>query len=131
MGYAEPLYLSAELDLIRNGLVSSISGVIAGSSNDTSAVTGEGLQKLAMLNQMLGDDDEFWSKVKEFRRVMLLRTVLTWPSAVKESQLSWIVSTEVLQLFRFLLPSASMPGDLMEKGIALLKESLQVIFALN
>lgn len=127
MGYAEPLFLSAELDLTRNSLVSSISGIIANSSNDNMAViTGEGLQKLAMLNVMLEDDDVFWSKVKEFRRVMLLKAVLNWPNAVKESQLSWIVSTEVLQLFRSLLPWGPMPGDLLEKGIGVLKDSLQV-----
>lgn len=126
MGYAEPLFLSAELDLTRNSLVSSISGIIANSSNDNTAVTGEGLQKLSMLNVMLEDDDVFWSKVKEFRRVMLLKTVLNWPNAVKESQLSWIVSTEVLQLFRSLLPWGPMPGDLLEKGISVLKDSLQV-----
>jgi len=79
-----------------------------------------------MLNVMLEDDDVFWSKVKEFRRVMLLKTVLDWPNAVKESQLLWIVSTEVLQLFRFLLPWGPTPGDLLEKGIGLLKDSLQV-----
>jgi|SRR5277367_332651 hypothetical protein len=124
VGYAEPLFLSAELDLTRNTLVSSISGIIASFSIDIA--TGEGLQKLALLNTILGDDDEFWSKVKEIRRFMLLKTVLNWPSLAKRSQLSWVVSTEVLQLLRFLLPWGPMPGDIRETGFGLLGNSLQV-----
>jgi len=124
VGYAEPLFLSAELDFTRNSLVSSISGIIASFSLDNA--TGEGLQKLAMLNAILGDEDEFWSKVTDFRRHMLLRTVSNWPSLVIRTQLSWVVSTEVLQLFRFLLPWSRMPGDILETGFSLLKNSLQV-----
>ena len=128
MGYAEPLFLSPELDLTRNSLVSSISGIIANPGSDNAAVTGEGLQKLSMLNTMLEDDDVFWSKVKEFRRVMLLKTVVNWPNVVKDSGFSWIVLSEVLRLFRFLLPWSPMPGDVLEKGLELLKDSLQVRF---
>ena len=126
MGYAEPLYLSPELDLVRNGLVSSISGIITNVGSDTSAVTVEGIPKLAMLNAMLEEDDQFWSKVKEFRRVMLLKTVVDWPAAVRDSGVSWVVLTEVLQLLRSLLPWGPTPGNVLEKCLQLLKDSLQV-----
>lgn len=124
VGYAEQLFLSAELDLTRNTLVSSISGIVASFSNRIA--TGEGLQKLAMLNTILGDDDEFWSKVREFRRFMLLRTVLNWPGLVSHSQISWVVSTEVLQIFRFLLPWSPISRDILELGFFRLRNSLQV-----
>jgi hypothetical protein len=113
---------------VLNGLVSSISGIIVtNDSNSNSAVGEEGLVKLTMLNTVCEVDDVFWSKVKEFRIVMLLKTVLNWPSAVEGSQVSRVVSTEILRLLRSLFPWIKhINGDFWEKAVHVLKDALQV-----
>jgi hypothetical protein len=124
-GYAELLVGSEELDLLLNGLVSSISGIIA--SPGSTAVVQGGIKKLAILNAMCDVDDTFWSRVKEFRIIMLLKTVLDWPSAVEGSSHSWVVSTEVLRLLRSVIPWVKhVESDFWGKGLDLLKEALEV-----
>jgi hypothetical protein len=128
LGYAELLVGSKELDLILNSLVSSVSGIIPTiGSNSTSAIVGEGLQKLTLLNTLEGVDDTFWSRVKEFRIMMLFKTVLQWSVTVKDLEVSWVVSTEALRLMRSLLPWIKhINGDFWENGITVLKEALEV-----
>jgi hypothetical protein len=126
LGYAELLVGSKELDLLLNGIVSSISGI-----NTSTAVVEEGLQKLTTLNTLCEVDDMCWSRVKEFRIVMLLKTVLNWWSVVKDSHESWVISTEVLQLMKSLFPWIKhIDGDFWARGMTLLKEALDVIPAL-
>lgn len=123
LGYAELLVGSKELDLLLNGLVSSTSGIIA--SPGSTAVAEEGLLKLTMLNAMCEVDDTFWSRVKEFRIIMLLKTVLNWPTDLANS---WVVITEILRLVRSLLPWIKhVDGDFWERGLNLLKEALEVV----
>jgi len=123
-GYAELLAGSKELDLLLNGFVSSISGIIA--SPESTIVSEEGLQKLTMLNTMCEVDDTFWSRVKEFRIVMLLRTVLDWPTITGGSPNSWVVRTEILRLLRSLLPWINhIDGDFWGKGLNVLNEALE------
>jgi hypothetical protein len=129
-GNAELLTGSNELDLILNGLVSSISGIIATNGTSSSpAILDEGLQKLTALNTLSEVDESFWSRVKEFRIVMLVKTILDWPSAVLRSSNSWIVTTEILRLLRSLLVwSKHIDGDFWEKLTVLLKDALLVFF---
>lgn len=129
LGYAELLAGSKELDLILNSLVSSISGIVPTTgSNFASTIRDEGLKKLTLLNLLEGVDNTFWSRVKEFRIVMLLKTVLNWPAAVKGLEGSWVVSSEVLRLMRSLLSSIKhIDGDFWEKGLTAMKEALEVI----
>lgn len=128
LGYAELLVASNDLDLILNGLVSSISGIIPGSaSGSASIIENEGLQKLTTLNILCEADETFWSRIKELRIVMILRAVFNWPTIVKDSPTSWIISTEILRLQRSLLPWIKhLDGDFWEKGMSLLKSSLEV-----
>lgn len=124
-GYAELLVGSKELDLLLNGFVSSISGIIA--SPESTTVSEEGLQKLTTLNTMCEVDDTFWSRVKEFRIVMLLKTVLDWHIVSSGSRNSWVVKTEILRLLRSLLPWIKhIDGDFWGKGLNLLNEALKV-----
>jgi hypothetical protein len=59
---------------------------------------------------------------------MLVKTVVSWPRAVIGTPISWIVTTEVLRLMRTLLPWIKhVDGDFWEKGIEIVKESLEVI----
>lgn len=129
-GNAELLTGSNELDLILNGLVSSISGIIATNGTSSSpAILDEGLQKLTALNTLSEVDESFWSRVKEFRIVMLVKTILDWPSAVLRSSNSWIVTTEILRLLRSLLVWIKhIDGDFWEKMTVLLKDALFVFF---
>ena len=124
-GYADFLVGSKELDLILDGLVSSISGIIV---NTPSTTVGEaGLMKLTTLNTLCEVDDTFWSRVKESRIVMLLKTVLNWPSATDGSSISWVLSTELLRFLRSLLPWIQhIDGDFWKRGLKLLTEALEV-----
>jgi hypothetical protein len=129
VGNAELLAGSNELDLVLNGLVSSISGIIytTGSSSSHAVVTDD-LRKLTALNTMSEVDETFWSRVKEFRIVMLVKTVLDWPNAVADSSASWITSTEMLRLMRSLLVWIKhIDGDFWEKMIILLQDALEVV----
>ena len=129
VGNAELLAGSNELDLILNGLVSSISGIIYtnGSSSSHTVVT-DGLRKLTALNTMSEVDETFWSRVKEFRIVMVVKTVLDWPNGVAGSSASWIISTEILRLMRSLLVWIKhLDGDFWEKMINLLQDALEVV----
>ena len=125
-GYSELLSHSKELILLLNGLVSSISGIIAGTAT-TSTILGEGLQKLSALNTMSEEVDSFWASLKQFRVLMLIRTILQWRDVVTDTQASWIVSTELLRLIRSLVPSIKhLNGDFWEKAFDLLRSSLDV-----
>ena len=130
-GYAELLVGSKELDLILNGLVSSISGIIVSpTSGSAFTVTGDGLPKLTTLNTLCEVDDTFWSRVKEFRIVMLLKTLLNWPSVMDRFPGSWVVSTEILRLLRSLLPWIKhIDGDFWGKTLNLLNEAFEVRLA--
>ena len=130
-GYAELLVGSKELDLILNGLVSSISGIIVSpGSNSTSAVIGEGLQKLTTLNTLSEVDNTFWSRVKEFRVVMLLKTVLNWPTVTEGSHSSWVVSTEILRLLKSLLPWIKhIDGEFWEMSLNLVNKAFKVLLS--
>ena len=124
-GYSELLNGSKDLELILNGLVSSISGITA--SGGVQALIQDGLPKLASLNILCEVDDSFWNRVKEFRVVMLLRTTLNWVNALLESSVHWLVSAEVLRLVRSLLPWIKhSEGDFWEKIYSLLYDSLEV-----
>jgi hypothetical protein len=126
-GYSELLNGSKELDLILNGLVSSVSGINA--SAGAEALIQDGLPKLASLNVLCEVDDSFWNRVKEFRVIMLLRTTLNWVDALQESSALWLVSTEVLRLVRSLLPWIKhAEGDFWQKIYFLLFDSLEVRF---
>jgi hypothetical protein len=122
---------SKELDLILNGLVSSISGIIVSpGSNSASGVIGEGLRKLTTLNILCEVDDTFWSRVKEFRIVMLLKTVLNWPTVTEGCHSSWVVSTEILRLFKsLLLWIKHIDGDFWENILNMVNEAFKVLLA--
>jgi hypothetical protein len=125
--YAEPLNGQKELDLILNGLVSSISGIIADGTN-SEIIQRDGLQKLATLNTMCQSDESFWSRVKEFRIVMLVKTVLNWPGDVTDPAYSWILSTEILRLMRSLLPFIQhIEGEFWGNTMKILENSLEVV----
>jgi hypothetical protein len=124
-GYSELLNGSKELDLILNGLVSSVSGI--NPSAGAEALIQDGLPKLASLNVLSEVDDSFWNRVKEFRVIMLLRTTLNWVDALRDSSAHWLVSTEVLRLVRSLLPWIKhAEGDFWQKIYTLLFDSLVV-----
>jgi hypothetical protein len=129
VGNAELLAGSNELDLILNGLVSSISGIIyTNGSSSSHAVVTDGLRKLTALNTMSEVDETFWSRVKEFRIVMVVKTVLDWPNGVAGSSASWIISTEILRLMRSLLVRIKhIDGDFWEKMIIVLQDALEVV----
>jgi hypothetical protein len=130
-GYSELLHHSKELHLLLNGLVSSISGIIAGTS-PISRLLEEGLVKLAALNTMSEEDGSFCTSMKEFRILMLVKTVLQWKEVVVAHPESWILSVELLRLMKSLLPTIKrMNGDFWESTIGLLKSSLEVYNALN
>src|SRR5579859_3136519 len=84
--YAEKLAGQKELDLILNSLVSSISGIIA---NGSDTIQTDGLKLLATLNTICQADESFWSRIKEFRIIMLVKTVLNWPGDVIDPTYSW------------------------------------------
>ena len=124
-GYSELLNGSKELDLILNGLVSSISGVSA--SAGVAALTEDGLPKLTTLNVLCEIDESFWARIKEFRQIVLLRTTLYWVDVVRDSPFHWVVSTEVLRLVKSLLPwTKHAEADFWEKTYKLLNDSLEV-----
>jgi hypothetical protein len=120
---------SKELDLILNGLVSSVTGINA--SAGAEALIQDGLPKLASLNVLSEVDDSFWNRVKEFRVIMLLRTTLNWVDALRDSSAHRLVSTEVLRLVKSLLPWIKhTEGDFWGKIYTLLFDSLVVHFFL-
>ena len=124
LGFAELLVHSNELDLILNSLISALSGT---SKPPESLMIGEGLRLLAMLNTMTEVDEEFWGRVKEFRIVLLLKTVLPWPPAVESSTIAWVLSTEILRLIRSLLPwIKDIDSGFWKWEIELLKHALKV-----
>lgn len=123
--YAEKLAGQKELDLVLNGLVSSISGIIA---NGSDTIQTDGLTKLATLNTICQADESFWSRIKEFRIIMLVKTVLNWPGDVIDPMYTWILSTELLQLMRSLLPFVQhVEGDFWGNMMHILKDSLEVV----
>jgi hypothetical protein len=85
-----------------------------------------------MLNTICQIDEGFWYRLKEVRRVMLVRNIVSWPRAVIGTQISWIVTTEVLRLMRTLLPSTRHIGDAFWGGvIEIAQKSLEVIDELH
>jgi len=128
VGYGELLSLSKDLTFLLNGLVSSVSGIIAGTT-PLSTIQGDGLQALSALNTMSEGNEGFWSSMKAFRILMLIRTILRWTEAVVDSPSAWIVSTELFRLMKSLLPAIKeLNGDFWETVIELLKSSLEVIY---
>lgn len=129
--YAEQLVGQKELDLLFNMLISSISGIIANGSN-SERIQGAGLQGLATLNTMIQADESFWSRIQEFRVVMLVKTVLNWPGDVTDPFYSWILSTEILRLMRSLFPwihhvKEDFWGDRFDILMDILLKSLEVV----
>lgn len=97
-------------------------------SNSTSAVIGEGLQKLTTLNTLCEVDNSFWSRVREFRIVMLLKTVLNWPTVTEGSPGAWVVSTEILRLLKsLLLWIKHIDGGFWEKSLNLVNKAFKVV----
>jgi hypothetical protein len=128
VGYSELAMGSRELDLILNSLLSSISGINKTTGETSASAVEEGLWMLTLLNTMSEVDETFWSRVKEFRIVMLVKTVLSWPNVVEHTSTSWVVSTEILRLLRPLVRwIKDIDGDFWEKAVDLLKHSLKVL----
>ena len=125
-GYAELLSQSKELSLLLNGLVSYISGIIAGTSS-INTILGEGVQKLSALNLLSEGSEVFWPSVKEFRIIILVRSALNWADAIADSPSAWIIYTEQLRLMRSLLPCIKLlNGDFWGKTFSILNTSLTV-----
>ena len=106
------------MTLVLNSLVSSITGI--------RTATEEGLQKLATLTVIWEIHLGEFSLDKKIKNIMLLKTVLGWFNGVNESETSWVLTTEILRLFRFMFPAIKyVDGDFWEKMIVVLKAALE------
>ena len=118
IGYIESLDGTSELDFVVNSLVNSISGI--------RTATDDGLIKLATLTVICETYPSILSMLKEFKSLMLLNTVLSWFTGVNESENSWILTTEIMRLFRLMFwDIQTLDGDFWEKIIAVLKAALE------
>ena len=106
------------MNLLLNSLVSSITGI--------RTATDEGLQKLATLTFVCESHYGAFSELKEFKNIMLMKTVLGWFKGVNESENSWVLTTEILRLFRLMFPSIShVDGEFWQQIIVILKAALE------
>jgi hypothetical protein len=130
-GYAELLIGSKELYLQINSLISSISGITV-MNDPVAAIESTGLKKLSTLNAICEVDPWFWVTVREFRILMLVRTVLDWRRPLTDTPSSWIVSTEILRLMRSLLAHINhLEGDFWEKTLNAMVDAVEVIRMLD
>jgi hypothetical protein len=125
VGYAELLVGSKEYDVIANGLVSSITGI---SKSSETLQGNEGLRMLSFLNIMVEIDEFFWGEIKELRILMLLNSVLEWPTLTKQHlPENWIILTEFFRLMRSLLPwITALEGRFWGKITMILKSAMKV-----
>lgn len=127
--YADLLVAQSEHDYILNRLVSSISGIMTTSTDAKiiDKIEGTGLEQLTTLNTMCQSDLMFWARVQESRIVMLVNSVLPWPTQVSGSASLWIVGTEILRLMKSVLPFIQhLNADFWNPLMLNLRESLQV-----
>jgi hypothetical protein len=90
-------------------------------------IEGTGLEQLTTLNTMCQSDLMFWARVQESRIVMLVNTLLPWPTKVSGSASLWIVGTEILRLMKSVLPFIQhLNGDFWGPLMLNLRDFLQV-----